>query len=230
MYPRSCAAAEPSLVLSPDCKHLAVKEPCSRRICLLSAQDGFKEVLTTLEPLPVARDGDVVADTVLSCSWSADSKLLLVACKSSAVYLFDRCALDFGAQSFQKACGWFQSRQPTAQTQSAHLRCAMLLCALIKQALCSAMSSSLQSASWGAHVQPTSCPALRCADMPVPPFFLQHWAVTLSLGPNLVLGATAASGRLPWSWQHNHHPDSSSCGVPCGTQWRQAAARQHTRQ
>lgn len=85
-----CPAAEPSLVLSPDCKHLAVKEPCSRRICLLSAQDGFKEVLATLEPLPVSRDGDVVADTVLSCSWSADSKLLLVACKSSAVYLFDR--------------------------------------------------------------------------------------------------------------------------------------------
>jgi hypothetical protein len=83
-------AAEPSLVLSPDCKHLAVKEPCSRRICLLSAQDGFKEVLTTLEPLPVEKDGDIVADTVLSCSWSTDSKLLLVACKSSAVYLFDK--------------------------------------------------------------------------------------------------------------------------------------------
>lgn len=85
-----CNAAEPSLVLSPDCKNLAVKEPCSRRICLLSAQDGFKEVLTTLEPLPVEKDGDIVADTVLNCSWSTDSKLLLVACKSSAVYLFDR--------------------------------------------------------------------------------------------------------------------------------------------
>jgi hypothetical protein len=96
LCPLLCAAAEPSLVLSPDCKHLAVKEPCSKRICLLSAQDGFKEVLTTLEPLPIAQDDDVVADTVLSCSWSADSKLLLVACKSSAVYLFDRCRPGFG--------------------------------------------------------------------------------------------------------------------------------------
>lgn len=86
-----CIAAEPCLVLSPDCKHLAVKEPCSQRICLLAAHDSFKEVLTTLVPLPVSQDGEVVADTVLSCSWSADSKLLLVACKSSAVYLFDRC-------------------------------------------------------------------------------------------------------------------------------------------
>lgn len=77
-------------MLSPDCKHLAVKEPCSRRICLLSAQDGFKEVLTTLVPLPVSHDGEIIADTVLSCSWSADSRFLLVACKSSAVYLFDR--------------------------------------------------------------------------------------------------------------------------------------------
>lgn len=84
------AAAEPGLALSPDCKHLAVKEPCSRQVCLLSAQDGFKEVLTTLVPFPVSRDSEVVADTVLSCSWSADSKLLLIACKSSAVYLFDR--------------------------------------------------------------------------------------------------------------------------------------------
>lgn len=79
------------MVLSPDCKHLAVKEPCSRRVCLLSAQEGgFKEVLTTLVPLPVALDGQVGADTILSCSWSADSRLLLLACKSSALYLFDR--------------------------------------------------------------------------------------------------------------------------------------------
>ena len=86
----SCCAAEPSLVLSPDCKHLAVKEPCSKRICLLSAQDGFKDVLTTLVPQPVSLDGERIADTVLSCSWSADSSLLLVACKSSAVYLYGR--------------------------------------------------------------------------------------------------------------------------------------------
>lgn len=83
-------AAEPTVVLSPDCKHLAVKEPGSRRVCLLSAQDGFQQVLTTLEPFQVStEDGQVASDVVLSCSWSSDSKLLLLACRSSAVYLFD---------------------------------------------------------------------------------------------------------------------------------------------
>jgi hypothetical protein len=90
MHVCTCAD-EPALGLSPDGKHLAVKEPCSRRVCLLSAQDGFKEVQAALVPLDVASEGQVVADTVLSCSWSADSSLLLVACRSSAVYLFDRC-------------------------------------------------------------------------------------------------------------------------------------------
>eukprot|EP00878_Enallax_costatus_P035802 GHUV01040026.1.p1 GENE.GHUV01040026.1~~GHUV01040026.1.p1 ORF type:complete len:222 (+),score=50.57 GHUV01040026.1:142-807(+) len=81
--------AEPASILSPDCKSLAVKEPCSRRVCLLSASDGFKETRSTFVPLPVARDGEITADTVLSCSWSHDSQLLLVACNSSAVYLLD---------------------------------------------------------------------------------------------------------------------------------------------
>lgn len=60
-------------------------------MCLLSAADGFKEVVASLEPLPVAAaDRGVVADVVLSVSWSTDSRLLLVACKSSAAYLFDK--------------------------------------------------------------------------------------------------------------------------------------------
>lgn len=109
-------------MLSPDCKHLAVKEPCSRRICLLSAQDGFKEVLTTLEPLPVEKDGDIVADTVLSCCWSTDSKLLLVACKSSAVYLFDRLvAGTCNALLLHTNC--LISKQDTCAQQQLHRAC-----------------------------------------------------------------------------------------------------------
>ncbi|WIA15951.1 hypothetical protein OEZ85_012693 [Tetradesmus obliquus] len=83
------ALAEPALFLSPDCKTLAVKEPLGRNVCLLSAHDGFKEISSTFVPLPVTRDGEVAADVVLSCSWSPDSRLLLVACRSSAVYLVD---------------------------------------------------------------------------------------------------------------------------------------------
>jgi hypothetical protein len=111
-------AGEPALALSPDCKVLAVREPCSRRVCLLSAADGFKEAVASLVPLPVcqaldnssssssstgtvgaagsgsvgdgASEGVLRPDVVLSCSWSTDSRLLLVACKSSAVYLYDR--------------------------------------------------------------------------------------------------------------------------------------------
>lgn len=75
-------------------------------MCLLSAADGFKDVVSTFEPLPFTRDGAVLADSVLSCAWSADSRLLLVACTSSAVYLLDRCGVlaEAAAAAAVRAC------------------------------------------------------------------------------------------------------------------------------
>ena len=81
------------LSLSPDSKSLAIRDSSRRRVALLSVDDGFQEVASTFEVPPYKRqDGQTAADTIISCCWSGDSKLLLLACRSSALYVLDRCA------------------------------------------------------------------------------------------------------------------------------------------
>lgn len=82
----------PCLYLAPDCRALAVREPGSQRVVLLSAQDRFQEPIGTFQPPPAPGDGSG-GDLIRHCSWSGDSTQLLVTCQSSCVYLIDRSAL-----------------------------------------------------------------------------------------------------------------------------------------
>jgi hypothetical protein len=79
------------LALSPDSSSLAIRDSSRRRVTLLIADDGFREVSSTFEVPPYQRpDGQTAADEIISCRWSGDSKLLLLACRSFALYVLDR--------------------------------------------------------------------------------------------------------------------------------------------